>query len=51
MCSCSVLRMARINNKCEIAKLNMAMNNIFNIKNYFNEVKEDLHLNNQDIVR
>lgn len=47
--SCTALKMAGMNKKCEISKLNMAVNNILNIKNYFNEDKENLHSNNQDI--
>uniref|UniRef100_A0A2S2NR40 Uncharacterized protein n=1 Tax=Schizaphis graminum TaxID=13262 RepID=A0A2S2NR40_SCHGA len=48
--SCTALRMAGMNKKCEISKLNMAVNNILNIKNYFNEDKENLNSNNQDII-
>ncbi|KAE9525082.1 hypothetical protein AGLY_014496 [Aphis glycines] len=47
--SCTALKMAGMNKKCEISKLNMAVNNILNIKNYFNEDKENLYSNNQDI--
>ncbi|KAL4135676.1 hypothetical protein QTP88_007272 [Uroleucon formosanum] len=48
--SCTALRMAEMKNKCEISKLNLAVNNVFNIKNYFNEDKENSHSNNQDII-
>jgi len=51
MCSCTALRMAGMNEKFEISKLSLAMNNIFNIKNYINEDKENLHSNNQDIIK
>ena len=51
MCSCAALKMAGINKKCEISKLNLAVNNIFNIRNYFNEDKEHLHSNKQDIIK
>jgi len=51
MCSCTALRMAGMNKKCEISKLNLAVNNVFNIKNYFNEDKENQHSNNQDIIK
>ncbi|XP_022162874.1 uncharacterized protein LOC111028511 [Myzus persicae] len=48
--SCAALRMAGMNEKSEISKLNLAVNNLFNIKNYINEDKENLHSNNQDII-
>lgn len=51
MCSCTALRMAGMKKKCEISKLNLAVNNVFNIKNYFNEDKENSHSNNQDIIK
>lgn len=43
--------MAEKNEKFEIEKLNVIINNIHNIKNYYDENKENSHSKEQDITK
>lgn len=51
MCSVTAMKTAEINAKCDILKLNIALNNVYNIKNYCNEYKENLRPDVLDITK
>lgn len=51
MCSVTAMKTAEINAKCDIMKLNIAVNNVLNIKSYCNEYKENLRSDGLDITK
>lgn len=51
ICSVSALKKDEKKEKCEIEKLNVIIKNIHNIKNYYDENKENSHPKEQDITK